>query len=110
MSGLSVIRGMPVPVVSLALLLGKGGEASVTRLVVMKVQERRVALAVESVIGVRAIGGSAIAGLPPLLANAQVDFVAALGALDARLLVVLESGRIVPDALWSTLRVRSDEA
>jgi purine-binding chemotaxis protein CheW len=101
--GLSIIRGAPVPVVDLARLLGNESAARRTRLVVVKVQGRRVALSVERVIGIRALDTSRSGALPPLLGNARSDFVSAVGSLDAHLLVVLESGRILPDSTWASL-------
>jgi purine-binding chemotaxis protein CheW len=101
--GLAVIRGAPVPVVDLARLLGSDSHAPRTRFVVVKVSERRVALSVEHVIGVRARGALVTSGLPPLLGRAGVEFVASVASLDAHLLVVLESGLILPESVWTTL-------
>lgn len=108
--GLSIIRGAPVPVVDLARLLGNDSDARRTRLVVVKVSERRVALSVEQVIGVRAVDVAANRALPPLLGSARADFVAAVGSLDARLLVVLESALILPTSTWASLDSGSGEA
>jgi purine-binding chemotaxis protein CheW len=92
--GLSVIRGAPVPVVDLSPALG-GGEASVTsRFVSLRLGDRRVALAVNSVIGVRDIDHAALQEMPPLLA-AGADLIDAIGTLDAQLLVVLRATRIL---------------
>jgi purine-binding chemotaxis protein CheW len=101
--GLAVIRGAPVPVVDLARLLGTDSRAARTRFVVVKVSERRVALSVERVIGVRALDTLFTRGLPPLLSRAGVEFVASVASLDAHLLVVLESGLILPESVWTTL-------
>jgi purine-binding chemotaxis protein CheW len=108
--GLSIIRGAPVPVVDLARLLGNESAARRTRLVVVKVQRRHVALSVERVIGVRALDSVASGVLPPLLGDARADFVSAVGALDAHLLVVLESGLILPDSTWASLENGAGEA
>jgi len=43
------------------------------------------------------------ATLPPLLAHAAEDAVAAVGALDGALLLVLRAGRLVPPEAWSAL-------
>jgi purine-binding chemotaxis protein CheW len=101
--GLAIIRGAPVPVVDLARLLGNDSRVTRTRFVVVKVSERRVALAVERVIGVRALDGFVTRGLPPLLSGAGAEFVASVASLDAHLLVVLESGLILPESVWTTL-------
>jgi purine-binding chemotaxis protein CheW len=73
-----------------------------TRFVVVRAGERRVALAVEAVIGVRRIPAGSLEGLPPLLAsgNSNVD---AVGTLDAKLFLVLGSARLVPEATWRAL-------
>lgn len=101
--GVSVIRGDPVPVVDLARLLGSGTDELRTRLVLVKVGQRCVALSVGSVIGVRALESSVLNELPPLLGGASAQVVVSLGSLDARLLLLLETSRIVPDASWATL-------
>jgi purine-binding chemotaxis protein CheW len=108
--GLSIIRGAPVPVVDLARLLGNDSGARRTRLVVVKVSERRVALSVEHVIGVRSLDVAANGALPPLLAGARGEFVAAVGSLDAHLLVVLESALMLPASTWASLDSRAGEA
>lgn len=108
--GLSVIRGAVVPVVSLSGLLGQAGGAAATRFVVVRVAERRVALSVERVLGVRPICVDGTGELPPLLCEARADFIATVGALDAQLLVVLESARLVPDSPWAQLHAGSEPA
>lgn len=101
--GVSVIRGAPVPVVDAARLLGSAQRAPPRRIVTLKVGERRVALAVESVIGVRALSAAALEEVPPLLRGAAEATVAALATLDAQLLLVLQSARIVPDSVWEDI-------
>ena len=76
----------------------------------MKVRERHVALSVEHVIGVRLLDVAASSALPPLLGGARADFVAAVGSLDAHLLVVLEGGLILSAAAWASLDSGSGEA
>ena len=103
LAGLSIIRGAPVPVVDLARLLGNDSSGCRTRFVVVKVRERRVALSVERVIGVKSLAAIVSGALPPLLGSACADFVSAVGSLDAHLLVVLESGLILPASTWTSL-------
>lgn len=95
--GLSVIRGVPTPVVDASLLLGETPSAAPGRFVTMEVGERPVALAVESVIGVRALSALTFAELPPLARAAAAGVVAAISTLDAELLLVLEAARLLPD-------------
>lgn len=101
--GVSIIRGMPVPVIDLARLLGNASAEARTRLVLVKVGERRVALAVVRVIGVRSLEPVTVVALPPLLSGVSSDVIAAIGSLDARLLFVLETSRVLPRSSWAIL-------
>lgn len=101
--GLCVIRGAPVPVVDGGLLLG-GQPTQAGRLIAIRAGSRTVALAVEAVEGIRTIGPEAFNQLPPLLRDAAT--IAAVGILDAELLLFLRTARIVPD----DLRVGPDAA
>jgi purine-binding chemotaxis protein CheW len=101
--GLSIIRGAPTPVVDAGTLLGAPDEPRSTRLIVLRSGERKVALAVEGVLGVRAISAELLRDLPPLLRGARREVVAAVGSLDAELLVVLAAGHLVPESVWSTI-------
>jgi purine-binding chemotaxis protein CheW len=102
--GISVIRGGPVPVVDLSALLEGSRNGDVFgRFVTVKVGKRRVALAVDTVVGVRSLGAAEVQQLPPLLQGAQADLIEAIGTLDAQLLVVLRTARLVPHELWEAL-------
>lgn len=102
--GLSVIRGAPVPVVDLNLLIGDdGNEHAAGRLAVIDVGERRVALAVDAVLGLQRLGAHLVDRLPPLLHGVTSDVVEAIGVADARLLMVLRAACLVPDEVWSAL-------
>ena len=96
--GLSVIRGAPVPVVDAGLLVS-GRRSSPSRFVVLRVGERRVALAVETVVGVRSTASVRLEDLPPLVRSVDSEMFVAIGALDAELLLVLTAVRIVPEDL-----------
>jgi purine-binding chemotaxis protein CheW len=102
--GVSVIRGAPTPVVDLRALL-ENGEPSATygRFVTMKLGERRVAVGVDGVVGVRNLDPTEIGALPPLLGDVAADLIEAVGTRDAQLLVVLRAARIVPQEVWTTL-------
>ena len=97
--GLAVIRGAPVPVVDTACLLGAQA-APADRFVTVLAGGRLVALAVDSVLGVRTIAAGSLHELPPLLHDSGADIVAAIGLLDAELLLVLNSSRLLPDDSW----------
>ena len=103
--GLAVVRGVAVPVVDAARLLG-GDEAHGAepgRFVIVRAAERRVALAVESVVGVRQVDATDLHALPPLFGDEKGHVVSAIGTMDAELLLVLRSMRLVPDAAWASL-------
>jgi len=100
--GLAVVRGAPVPVVDMAALLGES-DASLQRMVTVRAGNRRLSLLVGSVIGVRAVPPAALGGLPPLLQEAAGDVVSAIGVLDAELLLLLGTGRMLPEAVLASL-------
>jgi purine-binding chemotaxis protein CheW len=100
--GVSIIRGAPVPVVDIGSLFGEH-ETSPQRMVTLRVAGRLVALAVDSVLGVRSLGPESFDELPPLLRDAAGDLVSTIGTLDAELLLFLRTARIAPAALSETL-------
>jgi len=102
--GVSVIRGAPTPVIDLKALL-ENGENSATygRFVTMKLGERRVALGVDGVVGLKNLDSAQLRELPPMLRDVTGDLIEAMGTRDAQLLVVLRASRMVPDEVWSTL-------
>ena len=99
--GLAVIRGAPVPVVDAARLLGIEEDAPAGRFVTLAVGGRRVALALGSVLGLRSVAAASLYRLPPLLDKAGAEVVAAIGLLDAELLLVLQGARLLPDDDWA---------
>jgi purine-binding chemotaxis protein CheW len=101
--GVAMIRGAATPVVDVGALLGAGDAAAPTRFVTVRSGARRVALSVESVLGVRELPASSLRELPPLLRDASADVVAAVGTLDAELLVVLRTARLLPESLWAAV-------
>jgi purine-binding chemotaxis protein CheW len=93
--GVAVIRGETVPVVSVAGVLGiEPGPA--TRFVTVRTGDRHVALEVDEVLGLSTVADADLRSLPPLLAGAGAGVVAALGSLDAELLVVLDAAALAP--------------
>ena len=99
--GAAVVRGEPVPVVHLDRLLGGGG-GEPSRWVVVRLGERRAALAVDAVLGVRTMD-PAVAPPPLLEAGGDDGPVAGLAALDRELLVLLRAARLVPEEAWSAV-------
>jgi purine-binding chemotaxis protein CheW len=98
-TGLSVIRGAPVPVVDTSRLLGGAG-LQPERFVTVRAGDRTVALAVGRVLGTRTVSTEWLHDLPPLLRSAGARIVAAMGNLDEQLLLVLRSAHLVPDDTW----------
>ena len=109
--GLAVIRGEPVPVVDAARLLGEeDASASLERWITLTVGPRRVALAVEGVLGVRRLPADGRHALPPLLGDVSRDLLSELGLLDESLLLVLQGGRLLSDDVWAGLAARGSAA
>ena len=102
--GVSVIRGTPTPVVDLkALLENSENSPSYGRFVTLKLDDRRVAIGVDSVVGLRNLDSAQLGALPPLLRDVTADLIESFGTCDAQLLLVLRAARIVPDEVWTTL-------
>lgn len=96
--GLAIVRGEPVPVVDLAYLM-EGERGVPDRWVSVRSSAAVAALEVDGILGIRTLPAETLRGLPPLLRNADVEIVSAIGALDAGLLLVLDQGRLLPDGL-----------
>jgi purine-binding chemotaxis protein CheW len=100
--GVSIIRGVPTPVVDLGAVLGAPANAF-ERIATLRLGDRQVALAVNAVLGVRDLDLSAIQQLPPLLGGASTDLLEAIGTLDEQFLLVLRAGWELPDGVWLAL-------
>ena len=98
--GLSLIRGTPTAVVDLGRLIGGESSERTTRFVTVVTGERSVALAVDAVLGIRDLPVGALGAAPPLLRDAAMDALEAVGRLDAELLVVLRASRLLVDRAW----------
>jgi purine-binding chemotaxis protein CheW len=108
--GLAVIRGSPTPVIEAARLLGPSAAPILpntapvsARFVSLKLGERTAALAVDTVLVVRSMAAGMLGEMPPLLGAATTELVAAIGALDGKLLIVLEAARLVPNSIWGAI-------
>jgi len=102
--GISVIRGEPVPVLSLPLLLGAEAPVEGRRMVLVRAGAHRIALEVEDVLDVEELDPVNLGGLPPLLSEALPAEVERLGTLDGKALALLDAARLLPEA---TLRALS---
>ena len=94
-SGLVRLRGEAVPVVDLGRLLGLAHGHGPGRFVRLEAGGRRVALAVDQVLGLRELPAESAGALPPLFSGA-LPAVEALGALDQALYLLLGAARLMP--------------
>jgi purine-binding chemotaxis protein CheW len=96
--GLSIVRGLPIPVLDLGAMFGDQ-ERGAQRLVRVKLADRCIGLLVESVSGVRAMAPDSYHQVPPLLRDAAGDVISAIGVLDKKLLLFLQTSRMAPQAM-----------
>lgn len=108
-SGVAVIRGMPLPVLDLATVLD-GADHPATRFITVKTGTHSVALAVASVAGLRHLSIDTVSGIPPLLSEANANAVTAIGTLDSELLVVLNTAHLVPESVWQAISASQESA
>ena len=102
--GVSVIRGIPTPVVDLkALLDNSENSSSYGRFVTLKLDARQVVIGVDSVVGIKNLDSVQLGELPPLLRDVTAELIESFGTRDAQLLLVLRASHIVPDEVWTTL-------
>jgi purine-binding chemotaxis protein CheW len=109
--GLAIVRGAPTPVVDASQLLGPStppctqySSPSASRFVSIKLGERTAVLAVDAVLDVRSLSAGMLADIPPLLQGGGAELVSVIGALDTKLLLVLEAARLVPDSVWNAIK------
>jgi purine-binding chemotaxis protein CheW len=101
--GISIIRGIPTPVVDLGAVLGTPDEMA-ERFVTLRIGDKQVALSVNAVLGVLDLDTIlTIRELPPLLQRASKDVVETIGTLDEQVLMVLRAGWELPDEVWHAL-------
>lgn len=103
--GLSIIRGRPIPVIDLPLLVC-GIAASLSgqsRFVSVDLDGGRLALRVDEVGGVQALPASIWWALPELVEKGQSEHLSALGCLDGELIVRLGRARLLNSEQWEAL-------
>ena len=125
--GISVLRGVPTPVIDVARLLsggsgaqegaesgvaGSGGAESgraerggadsggAERFVAVRTERGAVAFAIGTVLGIRTVDASATGGHPALLGARSSHLVAGVSAVGTEPLLLLQSMRAVPDEVW----------
>jgi len=97
--GLAVIRGAPVPVVDAGSMLGAGRSRN-GYFVSAGSPQGRFALAVDSVLGLQALGPEGGDVGLPFLDAAGAGVVSSVRALGEEILFVLRATRIVPPTTW----------
>ena len=100
--GLCIIRGEPIAVIDAALLFGEPA-ATINRLITVRTGQRIIALATESILGIRSIAPRDLRQLPPVFRDA--DSISSVVAHDEELVFFLRSARIVPDELLSRIEL-----
>jgi purine-binding chemotaxis protein CheW len=115
--GLAIVRGFPIPVVDADRLLGSSGSSSTplispspARFISLKLGVRSAVLSVDAVLEIRSLPAGMLANIQPLLGEAGADLVSVIGALDAKLLLVLEAARLVPDSVWNAINLSKGSA
>jgi purine-binding chemotaxis protein CheW len=100
--GICIMRGLPTPVVDVALLLG-GEQAEIKRFLAVRTERGPVAFATGEVAGIRvtAAEGTAAEGHAGLLTGASRRLVAGVATIDAEPLLLLQSMRVVPEHVWA---------
>jgi purine-binding chemotaxis protein CheW len=114
--GLAIIRGFPTPVVDAGSLVGPSTSPSPilspspARFVSLKLDERTAALAVDAVLDICSLPSETLSNIPPLLLGGDAQLVSVMGALDSKLLLVLEAARLVPDSVWIAIKTQGTSA
>jgi purine-binding chemotaxis protein CheW len=96
--GISVLRGVPTPVIDVARLL-TGADGDVERYVAVGTERGPVALATGTVLGIRDTEAGPAEAHPALLGGSH-RLVAGVGTFGAEPLLLLQSMRAVPDEVW----------
>ena len=97
--GISVLRGVPTPVLDVSRLLG-GGPGKPQRYITVRTERGAVAMAAGEVIGIRPVYPELAGGHPALLGGASGRLVAGVDTVGAEPLLLLQSMRAVPDEVW----------
>ncbi|WP_203993677.1 chemotaxis protein CheW [Virgisporangium aurantiacum] len=101
--GICVLRGRPVPVVDIGLLLGGErltGEYGAARFVGVRTGPQTAVLAVDTVVGIRDIPLDRLHDLSSVTGSVACT---AVGAIGREPLLLLETGRVIPDSVWDAL-------
>lgn len=101
--GISVIRGHSIPIVDFGTLVGLNKSKPPEKYVVLKVESRKVALAVENVMGIKKLSRGFMDQLPPLFQNVHPDIITQIGILDEEFLIVIRASKLIPIEVWDKI-------
>lgn len=104
--GVSILRGIPTPVVDLNRLLTSNTGAPTSpprRFVSLRVGQRTLALAVDDVLAIRALAEDSLTDIPPLVREIDGTCLSSMGTLDAELVLILEASRVMSESSWLAL-------
>jgi purine-binding chemotaxis protein CheW len=102
-SGMAIVRGRPTPVVDLGRLLADEPSTPAGRYVTLRSGPGPLALAVDSVLGVRELAEATLDPLPSILKDLDHSLVERIGTLDSELLMVLRASRVLSEDHWRSL-------
>ena len=97
--GVTIMRGVPTPVLDVARLVA-GEEAEIVRFVAVRTERGPVAFATGPVLGIRPAAADTAAGPAVLYGGASSRLVAGVGTVDAEPILLLQSMRVLPDEVW----------
>jgi purine-binding chemotaxis protein CheW len=98
--GISIVRGVPTPVIDVARLLG-GADAPVVRFITVGTERGSIAFATGPILGLRPTVTGTDRHHTRLLGVVPARLVAAIGTVDNEPLIQLQSMRMVPDEVWA---------
>lgn len=101
--GVALIRGVATPVVDLGAALGESSAPRITRFLTIKNGPRRLALAVDALVGVQHLSAASLRPLPSHLQLSTGEKIEAVGAIGEQLLFVVDPLHLAPPQLWATL-------
>jgi purine-binding chemotaxis protein CheW len=98
--GVTIMRGVPTPVIDVARLVGgEPGEAE--RFLAVRTERGPVAFATGPIVGIRNASAGGPAQHPALLGGTTGRLVAGVAMLDTEPLLLLQSMRVVPEDVWA---------
>lgn len=107
LKGVSILRGVPTPVIDVAVLLG-GREAPVERYVAVRTARGPAAFATGEVLGIRATTFDKSPEADELPADAPGGLVSAVGTYESQPLFLLRTADLLPDRLWTVWSAADD--